>query len=119
MKVTYIALDPLRYPRIKKIAYSLGKYRDIEFHVMIPKIRLVSHGSKIKRVIYAIVNYMAIVLQIFFVKSDIFWVANCPDVLVIPLVLRRKQYILEYRSPWFFEVENEFGRALGSFGWFF
>ena len=112
MKVTYIALDPLRYPRIKKIAHTLRKYSNIDFHVMIPKIRLISRGGKIKRVIYAIVNYASIILQIFFVKSDIFWVANCPDILVIPLILRRKQYILEYRSPWSLDVENEFGRGL-------
>ena len=109
MKVTYIALDPSRYPRVKKIAYSLKKRGDIEFHVMLPKIRLVPRGGRIKRMIYAIVNYSAILLQIFFVKSDAFWVANSPDILALPLVFRRKRYILEYRSPWAFEVENEFG----------
>ena len=109
MKVTYIASDPLKYPRVKKIAYTLKKRPDIQFHVMIPKIRLVWHGTKIKRVISAIINYVAIILQIFFVKSDIFWVTNSPDILVFPLVLRRKRYILEYRSPWSIEVEREFG----------
>jgi len=111
MKVTYIALDPLKYPRIKKIAYTLEKRPDVQFHVMIPKIRFVWHGSRVKRVMSAIINYVMIILQIFFVKSDIFWVANCPDVLVLPLVLRRKRYILEYRSPWSIEVENEFGHG--------
>jgi len=79
---------------------------------MIPKVRLASHGGKIRRIFYATVNYFAVMLQIFFAESDIFWVANCPDILVIPLVLRRKRYILEYRSPWAFEVKNEF--SLGS-----
>ena len=111
MKVTYIALDPLRYPRIKKIAYTLKKRSDIQFHVMIPKIRFVWHGSMIKRVMSAIINYVMIILQIFFAKSDIFWVANCPDILVLPLVLRRKRYILEYRSPWSVDVEREFGHG--------
>jgi glycosyltransferase involved in cell wall biosynthesis/ubiquinone/menaquinone biosynthesis C-methylase UbiE len=111
MKVTYIASDPLRYPRIRKIAYTLKKSADVQFHVMIPKIRFVWHGSRIKRVMSAIINYVTIILQIFFVKSDIFWVANSPDILVLPLVLRRKRYILEYRSPWHIEVEREFGRG--------
>lgn len=109
MKVTYIALDPLKYPRIKKIAYTLKKRPGIQFYVMIPKIRFVWHGSRIKRVMSAIINYVAVILQIFFVKSDIFWVANSPDILVFPLVLRRKRYILEYRSLWSIEVEREFG----------
>ena len=37
MKVAYITLDPLRYPRVRKIAYSFRKRRDIKFQVMIPK----------------------------------------------------------------------------------
>ncbi|UCE10776.1 MAG: hypothetical protein JSW61_02260, partial [Candidatus Thorarchaeota archaeon] len=67
MKVTYIALDPLRYPRIKKIAYSLRKYSDIDFHVMLPKVRLIAHKSRTMRMVYAVVNYVAVMLQILFV----------------------------------------------------
>jgi glycosyltransferase involved in cell wall biosynthesis len=111
MKVTYIASDPLKYPRINKIAYSLKKRPNIQFQVMNPKIRFVWHGSMAKRIISAIINYVTIILQIFFVKSDIFWVANSPDILVLPLILRRKHYILEYRSPWSTEVETEFGHG--------
>jgi len=37
MKVAYITLDPLRYPRVRKIAYSFRKRGDIKFQVMIPK----------------------------------------------------------------------------------
>ena len=76
---------------------------------MLPKVRLIAHKSRTMRMVYAVVNYVAVMLQILFVRSSIFWVANCPDILVIPLVLRRKRYILEYRSPWSFEVETEFG----------
>lgn len=111
MKVVYIAFDPLKYPRVKKIAHTLKRCHNIQFHVMIPKIRFVWHGSRVKRVMSAIVNYVMITLQIFLVKSDIFWVANCPDFLVLPLFLRRRRYILEYRSPWSIDVEDEFGRG--------
>jgi len=109
MRVVYIALDPLKYPRIEKIASSIRKRGDVDFDVMIPKFRFVWRGGKIGRLFFSLVNYLAVLLQIFFVRADFFWVANCPDILVIPLVLRRKRYILEYRSPWSFEVENEFG----------
>jgi hypothetical protein len=37
MKVAYIALDPLRYPRVRKIAYGFRKRGDIKFQVMILK----------------------------------------------------------------------------------
>jgi len=109
MRVVYIALDPLKYPRIKKIAYALQKIKNIEFDVMIPKFRFVWRGGWIGRFLFAVVNYFAVLLQVFFVRADFFLVANCPDILVIPLVLRRKRYILEYRSPWAIEVEDEFG----------
>ncbi len=109
MRVVYIALDPLKYPRIKKIAYTLQKIRHVEFDVMIPKFRFVWRGGRIGRFLFAVVNYLSVLLQVFFVRADFFFVANCPDILAIPLALRRKRYILEYRSPWSIEVENEFG----------
>jgi len=112
MRVAYIALDPLKYPRIKKIARTLRKYRDVKFDVMIPKFRFVWRGGRIGRLLIAVINYVAVPLQVLFVRADFFWVANCPDILVFPLVLRRKRYILEYRSPWAIEVENEFGGGL-------
>ena len=112
MKVVYIALDPLKYPRIRKIALSLKKLDWVKFEVMIPKFRIVPHdANRIKRLFLAVANYLAVFLQIFFVKADIFWVANCPDILAIPLVLRSRKYLLEYRSPWSIEVEDEFGKG--------
>ncbi|MEM1557830.1 MAG: glycosyltransferase [Thermoproteota archaeon] len=111
MKVTYVALEPLKYPRIRKIAHTLKNYHGIEFSIMIPKVRVLLVGGIIKRILSALINYIAIILQIFFTKSDVFWVANCPDILVVPLVLRRKRYILEYRSPWAIEVTEEFGEG--------
>lgn len=46
MKVAYITLDPLRYPRVRKIAYGFRKRGDIKFQVMIPK-RNVIHVSQL------------------------------------------------------------------------
>lgn len=109
MRVVYVAWDPLKYPRIGKIARTLGKRGDVEFAVMIPKFKFVYRGAKIGRLLLSIVNYLTVLSQIFFLRGDIFFVANCPDILVIPLIVRRKRYILEYRSPWSLEVEGEFG----------
>jgi glycosyltransferase involved in cell wall biosynthesis len=109
MRILYIALDPLKYPRIKKLAGTFQKYESIGFDVMIPKFRVVYRGSSIGRFMMAIINYLTVLLQILFARADVFMVANCPDILVFPLALRRKQYIFEYRSPWAIEVEDEFG----------
>ena len=108
MKVVYIALDPMKYARIRKIAHSIKKYSDVEFDVMVPKVRFIWHGGKIGRLFVGIINYLAVILQIMFVKADVFWVANCPDILALPIVLRRGRYILEYRSPWSLQITLEF-----------
>jgi glycosyltransferase involved in cell wall biosynthesis len=109
MHILYVALDPLKSPRIKRFAHTLRKYGEVGFDVMIPKFRFVSRGGKISRLFLAVINYATVLMQILFVQADLFWVANCPDVLVFPLVLRRKRYVLDYRSPWAVEVEDEFG----------
>ena len=112
MKVVYIALDPLKYPRIRKHYSSLKKLDWVNFEVMIPRLRIIPRGASLpKRLLFAIVNYTTIILQIFLIKADIFWVANCPDILAIPLVMRRKNYLLEYRSPWSIELESEVGKG--------
>jgi glycosyltransferase involved in cell wall biosynthesis len=109
MHVLYIALDPLKYPRIKKLARTFQKHENIDFDVMIPKFRVVYRGGRIGRFLMAVINYLTVLLQILFSRADLFMVANCPDILVFPLALRRRRYVFEYRSPWAIEVEDEFG----------
>lgn len=109
LKIAYVALDPLKYPRIKKVAHSVRKYGHADFCVLRPRIRLRWHRTRVSRFLSAMINYPLILLQILFLKADVFWVANCPDILVFPLLLKKKRYVLEYRSPWSIEVENEFG----------
>jgi glycosyltransferase involved in cell wall biosynthesis len=91
--------------------YSLRKIPSIEFKLMVPCIRLLQQGGKVKRLVLAFLNYMVVMIQELFVRADLFWVANCPDVLVLPLILRRKRYILDYRSPWPIEVAQELGNG--------
>ncbi|MBD3204937.1 glycosyltransferase, partial [Candidatus Bathyarchaeota archaeon] len=54
----------------------------------------------------------AMLLQLSLTDEPLYWVANCPDILVLPFILRRKPYILEYRSPWPVEIKREFGEGL-------
>jgi glycosyltransferase involved in cell wall biosynthesis len=110
MKLLYVALDPLKYPRIKKIEYTFRKF-NVQFDVMIPKFKVTWRKGRISRLLFAAINYVTVLWQILFVGGDIFWVANCPDILVLPLILRRREYILEYRSPWSIEVKEEFGQG--------
>ena len=112
MHILYIASDPLKYPRIEKILSSLKKVNDIKFDILIPRIRLSWRRSIINRFLVAIVNYTILFLQIFLSEADIYWIANSPDFIVFPLVLRRRKYILEYRSPWSLQLKMEFGGGI-------
>jgi glycosyltransferase involved in cell wall biosynthesis len=76
---------------------------------MIPKFRFNYQGGAVGRMIVAAINYFSVLVQILLTHADLYWVANCPDILVVPLIFRRRPYILEYRSPWAKEVEDEFG----------
>lgn len=111
LRVVHVALDPMKYVRIRKTAYSIKKCSgvEIEFDVMVPKVIFVWRASRLGRLFVGIINYLAVILQIMFVKADVFRVASCPDILALPVVLRRRRYVLEYRSPWSLQVKQEFG----------
>ena len=114
VKTVYITLEPGKYPRVRKIAYSFKKY-NFDFYALRPKFRVKLGKSKVARLISGLISYSFFMFQIFLAEADIYWVANCPDVWALPLILRRKKYILDYRSPWSFEVKQELGRGPWSF----
>ncbi len=109
LKVLYIALEPYRYTRIPKLFHTLHQEPDIDFQVMIPWIRLLWRKNRLTRIVASVLNYVSIMLQISLTRADVAWVANCPDVLALPLALAGRRYVLEYRSPWPLEVQGEFG----------
>lgn len=111
LKLAYVTLYPETYPRVKKIAATL-KDENITFQPLSPKIRVKVGNRKIERLISAFITYTAFLLQIFFTKADIYWVANSPDIFALPLILKKENYILDYRSPWSLEVKLEFGEGL-------
>jgi len=110
VKLVYITLYPEKYPRVKKISTTL-KDQNITFQALAPKIRIRLGNRKIERLISAFVTYTSFLLQIFLTDADIYWVANSPDVFALPLILRRGNYILDYRSPWALQIGLEFGKG--------
>lgn len=48
LRVVHVALDPMKYVRIRKTAYSIKKCSgvEIEFDVMVPKVIFVWRGSR-------------------------------------------------------------------------
>lgn len=110
LRLVYIALYPEKYPRVKKIATAL-KDENIAFQAIIPRIRIKLGGRKIERLVSALLTYTSFLLQIFFTHADLYWVANSPDIFVVPLIVKRANYILDYRSPWALEIQLEFGKG--------
>lgn len=110
LKLVYITLYPERYPRVKKIASSL-KGEDITFQALVRKVRVKPPRRRVGRLISAFINYTCFLIQIFFTRADVYWVANAPDLFVLPLILRKRKYILDYRAPWPLEVMFEFGKG--------
>jgi glycosyltransferase involved in cell wall biosynthesis len=111
LKLTYVTLYPEKYPRVKKIAVSL-KDENVFFKALAPRVLAKLGSGKIERMFSAVVNYSAYLLLIFFSRADAYWVANSPDIFVLPLIMKRADYVLDYRSPWPLEVELEFGKGL-------
>jgi len=110
--VVYITLYPERYPRVEKIKSALKNKSDISFQALIPKVRIKLGNRKFERIVSAVVNYTCYIMQIFFTKADLYWVTTAPDVFVLPIILKRQNYILEYRNPSGVETRVEF-RTLG------
>ncbi len=111
LKLVYVTLYPEKYPRVKKIATTL-KGKGINFQALTPKIRVRLGNRKVERLISALVTYASFLLQIFLTRADIYWVANAPEIFVLPLILKKEKYILDYRSSWPLVIRLEFGKGM-------
>ena len=111
LKVVYITLYPEQYPRVKKIATTLES-KDIKFQALTPRIRLKLGNKKFERLISAFITYTSFILQIFLTKADVYWVSNSPAIFVMPIILKKQPYILDYRSPWPLIIKLEFGKGI-------
>lgn len=118
VRLVYVTLYPERYPRIKKIESTTKDQSDIYFQALVPKFRIKLGTRKFERIVSALVTYPLYILQILFTHADIYWVTTSPDIFVIPIIVKRRPYILEYRSPWEMETGTEFTK-LGFLAAFF
>lgn len=110
-KLVYITLYPEKYPRVRKIATAL-KDENIFFKALIPRVRVRLGDRKIERLVSALITYTSFLLQTFLTHADLYWVANSPDIFVVPLIFKKANYILDYRGPWPLEIELEFGKGM-------
>lgn len=114
LRLVYITLYPEKYPRVEKIKTVLKDKKDIFFQVLVPKVRIKLGNTKFERIVSAVVNYTCFIVQILFANADLYWVTTSPDIFVLPIILKRQNYILEYRGHSGAETKIEFG-TLGLF----
>jgi glycosyltransferase involved in cell wall biosynthesis len=114
LRLVYITLYPEKYPRVEKIKSALKDENKIFFQPLVPKVRIKLGNTKFERITSALVNYTCYIVQILFTNADLYWITTSPDIFVLPIILKRQNYILEYRGHSGAETRIEFG-TLGFF----
>jgi glycosyltransferase involved in cell wall biosynthesis len=107
LKIILIGTEPEIDPRTHKISVSLKKHSH-NFEILWPSIKIRKGG----RFLSALLRYVGYMLQIAISNADIYWVANAPDIVMIPLFLLKRAYIYDFRSMWSKEVKAELGNGL-------
>lgn len=111
LKIVLLALEPERDPRTRKISVSLKKHgyqAEILWPILVQKFIT----RKGRRIFSGLLRYIVYILQIATSKADLYWVANAPDIVAIPLFGLRKRYVYDFRSVWSKEMEAEFGKTI-------
>jgi glycosyltransferase involved in cell wall biosynthesis len=108
-KIVLLATEPEIDPRTYKIYATLKKYGYLP-EILYPKVKTRKGG----RVISGLLRYIVYMLQISISKADLYWVANAPDIVAIPLFTLKRKYVYDFRSVWSKEMEAEFGKTIWS-----
>jgi glycosyltransferase involved in cell wall biosynthesis len=58
-----------------------------------------------------IVRYLTLLLQVALSRADVYHVFNVPDVIGLPLLLKRGTVIYDVRSPWFSSIKESLGNS--------
>ncbi|MFX0108732.1 MAG: glycosyltransferase [Candidatus Hodarchaeota archaeon] len=105
-RVVLIGSEPRRMTRLRRTFNSL-KELGVSVEVFIPYD--VPRGRP--RTIKGIIRYLLVMLQLLLLKRDIYHFYNVPDVIGIPLLLKRGTLIYDVRSPWFSSLKEMIGIA--------
>jgi len=107
MKIAFVGTEPEKDTRLLKLIYSLDKI-GVELAPVLPVYRSRRGG----RILSGILRYAIYMTQLLFSNHSIYWLANAPDIVALPLILARKKYIYDFRSVWSKELAVELGNPL-------
>jgi len=102
--VAVLSYELIKHPRAIKIVKTLLKnnYRVIIWYSTKP----FKKGPKIVR---ALMNYLYSIVEALFLKANMYWIENIPDIVYILYPILRRNYVYDRRSPWSKEVILEYG----------
>ena len=63
------------------------------------------------RVIKGAIRYLLIMLQVLLAKADIYHLFNVPDIIGVPLIVKRGVLVYDVRSPWSGAIKETFGSS--------
>lgn len=99
-----IGSEPNRMTRLRRTYQSL-KELGVEVEVFRPY--TVPSGNP--RTLKGLVRYLLIMFQLLLLRRDTYHFFNVPDVIGLPLTLKRGDFIYDVRSPWFSSVLETLG----------
>ncbi|MFW9963991.1 MAG: glycosyltransferase [Candidatus Sifarchaeia archaeon] len=105
-KVLLIGSQPRRMTRLRRTYGSL-KELGVDVRVMEPYTK--PQGRP--RIVKGIVRYLALLFQVAFLRADIYHVFNVPDVIGLPLLLKKGTVVYDVRSPWFSSIKEALGNS--------
>jgi len=100
--VVVASLEFHRHPRAQKILKTLaeGGFNVEAWAARDVKIRF--------RLLRALIRYFTAMCSLVLKNADIFWIENVPDIVYLPLLLKKSKYVYDRRSPWALEIKSEF-----------
>ncbi len=104
--VLLIGSQPERMTRLKRTFKSLKKL-GVDVKVMQPYTK--PDGRP--RIIKGIIRYLVLLVQVAISKADIYHFFNVPDVIGLPLTMKRGTLIYDVRSPWFSSIKESLGNT--------
>ncbi|MGY5852870.1 MAG: glycosyltransferase [Candidatus Thorarchaeota archaeon] len=101
IRVVLIGSEPEKMTRLRRTYSSLKK---LGVNVSVFNPYDAPRGSP--RLITGIVRYLLVMLQIAMTRADIYHIYNIPDIIGLPLVLKRGKIVYDVRSPWFSSIKE-------------
>lgn len=106
-RVLLIGSQPERMTRLRRTFASL---RNLGVDVQVMRPYRKPEGRP--RILKGVVRYLVLLCQVAVSRADVYHFFNVPDIIGLPLLLKRGTLIYDVRSPWFSSIRESLGSSL-------